>query len=145
VTVEVIDPRGKVIPGLAPRFDSSDPDTAKVEFYPEGSGKYEIAATLRSGGKVLANAASDVQVQGRDRELAEPDPRPDNLRAIAAATGGTYLDIEAAADLAGQIERVERRRAQQKRSEYWDSPWLFAAFLCAVSGEWFLRRRNHMV
>jgi hypothetical protein len=34
---------------------------------------------------------------------------------------------------------------QVSRTEYWDSPWLFAAFLAAVSGEWFLRRRNHLV
>ena len=33
----------------------------------------------------------------------------------------------------------------EQRTEFWNSPLLFAAFLACVSAEWFLRRWNQMV
>ena len=64
---------------------------------------------------------------------------------LARETGGTYVDVEDADALAKKIARVERRQPRVLRSEYWDSPLLFAAFLLAVAGEGFLRRWNHLV
>ena len=94
---------------------------------------------------MLANQASEVLVRGADLELADTGTRPDNLKAIADATGGTYTEIDDAAKVAERIPRSQRRTLKVKRTEFWDSPWLFAAFLGAISGEWFLRRRNHLV
>jgi hypothetical protein len=144
-TVDITDPKGQPVPGLEPRTDSADPDVATVEFTPSAAGRYEITAALKSGGKVLANQAGELRVRGADLELADAGTRPDNLRALKEATGGIYADIDEADEVAGKISRIERRRVQVSRTEYWDSPWLFAAFLAAVSGEWFVRRRNHLV
>jgi hypothetical protein len=144
-TVDITDPKGQAVPGLDPRSDSTDPDLATVEFYPTAAGRYGISAVLKAGGKVLANQAGELRVRGADLELADAGTRPDNLRALKEATGGIYADIEDADEVAGKIARIERRRVQVSRTEYWDSPWLFAAFLAAVTGEWFIRRRNHLV
>ncbi len=144
-TVEITDPKGQAVPGLEPRSDSADPDVATVEFYPTAAGRYEIAAALKTGGKVLANQAGELRVRGADLELADAGTRPDHLRALKEATGGIYVDIEEADEVVGKIPRIERRRMNVSRTEYWDSPWLFAAFLAMVSGEWFMRRRNHLV
>jgi hypothetical protein len=143
--VEVIDPKGKPVPGLEPRVDSADPDAATVEFYPGVAGRYEINAALKADNKVLANQASELRVRGGDLELSAGEPRPENLRAIAAATGGSYVEIDHAADVADNVRRIERRTSRVQRTEFWDSPALFACFLAAVTGEWFLRRRNHLV
>jgi hypothetical protein len=145
VNVDVTDPKGQLVPGLTPRFSSADPDVALVEFYPSAAGRYDISAALKMDGKVLANQAGELRVRGADLELADAGTRPDNLRALKEATGGVYADIDDADEIASKITRIERRRTQVTRTEYWDSPWLFAGFLAAVSGEWFLRRRNHLV
>jgi hypothetical protein len=116
-----------------------------VEFYPAVAGRYEVGAALKRGGKVLANDSGELRVSGADLELADTTTRPDNLRALAGATGGLYFDVDDAGELAGKVQGVERRRSRTLRSEYWDAPLLFGAFLLAVSGEWFLRRKNHLV
>lgn len=143
--VDITDPKGQPIAGLTPRVDAADPDSATVEFYPSVAGRYEIAAALVGDGKVLANQAAEVRVRGADLELADAGTRPENLRAIKEATGGVYADIDDAEALAAKVSGSQRRMMRVQRSEFWDSPWLFAAFLAAVTGEWFLRRRQHLV
>jgi hypothetical protein len=145
VTVDILDPKKRPMPGLTPRSSSADPDTFVVEFYPTAAGRYEVSAALKRESKVLANGNGEFRVRGADLELADPGTRPDNLRAIKEATGGTYVDIDDADEVKDRIERIERRQVRTQRSEYWDSPFLFAAFLLAVTGEWFLRRKNHLV
>jgi uncharacterized membrane protein len=145
VSVDVTDPKGQPVNGLEPRSDSADPDVSTVEFNPTVAGRYDISAALKSGGKVLANQKGELRVRGADLELADAGTRPDNLRALAGATGGEYSNIEEADEVAGRITRIERRKIEVKKSEYWDSKWLFGAFLAAITGEWFLRRRNHLV
>jgi uncharacterized membrane protein len=143
--VDIRDPKGAAVPGLVPRVDSTDPDVATVEFYPTKSGRYAIDAAIKAEGKVLANQGSEVMVRGADLELADTGTRPDNLKALAKVTGGTYEEIDKADEIADRIPRSQRRTLKVNRTEFWDSPWLFAAFLGAISGEWFLRRRNHLV
>ncbi|MFO0930924.1 MAG: hypothetical protein U0736_28500 [Gemmataceae bacterium] len=143
--VDITDPKGQPIGGLTPRVDAADPDTATVEFYPSAAGRYEISAALTADGKTLANQTAEVRVRGADLELADAGTRPDHLRAIAEATGGVAVLVADAATLTDRVTGGARRTERVQRSEYWDSPWLFAAFLAAVSGEWFLRRRQHLV
>jgi hypothetical protein len=144
--VEITDPKGKAVPGLEPRVDSAEPDVATVEFYPGVAGRYEISASLKAAdGKLVANQTSEVRVRGSDLELSAGEPRPDNLRAIAAATGGAYVDVDRAAEIAPQIRRIERRSSRTARTEFWNQPALFFCFLAAVTGEWLLRRRNRLV
>jgi hypothetical protein len=143
--VDVTDPKGKPVPGLEPRVDSADPDVASVEFYPGVAGRYEINASLKADNKILANQTSEVRVRGSDLELSAAAPRPENLRAIASSTGGVYVEIDQAAEVAKHVRRIERRSSRVQRTEFWDQPALFLCFLAAVTGEWLLRRRNHLV
>jgi hypothetical protein len=142
--VEVRDPAGRALP-LTLKGDSAEPDKMTGEFFPSVGGRYEVAATLSGGGKLLANQAAEFQVQGVDVEMADVGTNPQNLRDLAAATGGVYLDVDQAGELAAKIDRKERRVVTERRTEYWNSPWLFTGFLALVTGEWFLRRRNHLV
>jgi uncharacterized membrane protein len=144
VGVEVVTPSGQAVP-LELKADPADPDVSRGEYYPSAGGRYEIAASLTEAGKPLANQAAEFLVQGADLELASPGTNPANLKALADATGGVYLDVERAEELAEKIAPKERRSVRVLRSEYWNSPVLFAAFLLAVTGEWVLRRRNHLV
>jgi hypothetical protein len=144
VSVEVVAPSGQTVP-LELKADPTDPDMTRGEFYPSTGGRHELAAVLTESGKPLANQTAEFLVQGADLELASTGTNPGNLKALADATGGVYLDVEKAEELADKIAPKERRSVRVLRSEYWNSPVLFAAFLLAVSAEWFLRRRNHLV
>jgi len=145
VTVEITKPSGEALPPLPLKADAGNADLMRGEFYPSAGGRYEVTATLTADNKPLANQQAEFLVQGSDLELANTATNPGNLKALADATGGVYLDVDRAEELADKIERKERRSVRVKRTEYWNSPWLFTAFLLAVTGEWFIRRRNHLV
>jgi hypothetical protein len=130
---------------LAPSFSKADPNLATVELTPGEAGRYEVVASLRRGDKVVDNVTTELRVRGADLELETVSTRPDHLKALAEATGGTYREVDDAESVAAKLTRSERRQSRMERKEYWDSPWLFGAFLLAVTGEWFLRRRNHLV
>jgi uncharacterized membrane protein len=143
-TAEVTGP-GRETAAVPLRPDPADPDVLTGEFVPSAGGRYEVAATLAAGAKTLANQSAEFLVQGADLELADTGTNPGLLRALAESTGGSYLDVDQAGDLAAKLARKERRTLKVVRTEFWDSPWLFAAFLGAVTGEWLLRRKNHLV
>ena len=147
VAVEIVGPDGKPLPPEqtpAPRASSGQPDVFTAEFTPSTGGRYEVNATLTADGKALANQTTEFRAQGADYELADQGTNPANLRALAEATGGVYLDVDRADELAGKIARKDRM-GPEHRYEFWNSPMLFVAFLACVSAEWFLRRWNQMV
>ncbi|HWG45813.1 MAG TPA: hypothetical protein VN688_23835 [Gemmataceae bacterium] len=144
MNVEINTPSGQTVP-VELKVDSSDPDVAKGDFTPSTGGRFELAATLNAAGKPLSNRTAEFLVQGTDLELSNTGTNSANLRALAEATGGVYLDIDKADELAGKIAPKERRTVRVLRSEYWNNPALFTVFLLALTGEWFLRRRNHLV
>ncbi|MEI7436623.1 MAG: glutamine amidotransferase [bacterium] len=124
---------------------SADPDRFSGSFTPSAPGHASLAATLLKNGVPVANAAVDISVRGANDELAHPEGQPETLRAIAAASGGSSIEIDALPQLANTIERTERRVVHERRIEIWDSPWLFLFFLAAVTAEWVVRRRSHLV
>jgi hypothetical protein len=146
--VKFHDPAGQAI-AVPLVKDSADPDKFTGEYFPSVSGRHEVEATLEAAqdnlGKKAANAVTEFPVQGKAVELADVGTRPDNLAALAKATGGVYLEVDQAAEVEKLIKREERSRVEAKSSEYWNSPWLFLGFLGLVTGEWFLRRKYHLV
>jgi hypothetical protein len=144
VGAEVVHEAGKSV-AVPLRTNSTEPNVFTGTFYPPAGGRYEVAATLTAAGKPLANQAAEFLVQGSDLELADTGTNRAYLQSISAATGGLYFDIEDAAKLTDKIERKERRITQVRRTEFWNSPALFLFFLSAVTLEWLIRRRNHLV
>jgi uncharacterized membrane protein len=130
---------------LSLRADSRNPEVETAMFYPDAGGRYEATATLTARGKPIANHAAEFVVHGSNLELADTGTNPAYLQAISSATGGVYLDIDDAAKLSDKIERKERRLRRVRRTEFWDSPALFLFFLGAISVEWVLRRKYHLV
>jgi hypothetical protein len=144
VGVEVTGPSGKAVP-VPVRAGSAEPDVFTGTFFPDEGGRYEVAASLTGAGKPPEHQVAEFLVQGSGLELADPGTNRANLQAIAGATGGLYFDVEDADQLADKIPHKERRLVREERAEYWNSPLLFMGFLAAVTGEWMLRRRNHLV
>jgi uncharacterized membrane protein len=130
---------------LALIANSAEPDVLTAEFYPSAGGRYELAATLMKEGQAIANQRSEFLVHGSDLELADTRTNPETLRSLASVTGGSYADIDEIEKLVERVPRKERYYERVERMELWNSPVLFLAFLTAVTAEWLLRRRNHLV
>ncbi len=144
VAVEVIDEAGKQIP-VQVRTSSAEPNVLLGSFYPSAGGSYRVNVTLTQDGKQIANQAAEFLVYGSELELADTGTNRSLLKSISERSGGVYVDIEDVAQLAPKLKRAERRIPRVERTEYWNSPLLFLFFLAAVTGEWVLRRRNHLV
>jgi len=146
VVVEVVDESGKNAKPVSVRSGSAEPDVFFGSFAPETGGRYEVEAALRSpDGERIANQTTDFLVHGPDLELADTATNRPHLQSLAAQTGGEYVDIERAGEIAKYIPRKERRLTRVESTELWDSPFLFLFFLAAVTIEWVLRRRQHLV
>jgi hypothetical protein len=143
-SVELVQPDGSR-KALILKQNSANPDLEIAEFSPETSGRYEVSAELRAGDKSVASQTVEFSVMGPDAELADVRVNPRALRELTQATGGEYQDMDGAANLAPKVPARERRTVRETTREYWDSPVLFSAFIVVVAGEWFLRRRNHLV
>ncbi len=144
VSVEVTDENGKSLT-VQLQANSAQPDVFVGTVYPSAGGRHALAASLNAGGKLIANHTVDFLVHGSDLELADPRTNRAQLQSLSAATGGLYFDVEQADELAGKIDRRDRRLMLVRRDEFWNSPWLFLCFLGAVTAEWVIRRRNHLV
>jgi hypothetical protein len=144
VAVEVVDEVGKRIP-IEVRSGSAEPNLFMASFYPSSSGRFIVNAALTSEGKTVANQTAEFLVHGSDLELADTGTNRSLLKSLSQKSGGVYLDIEDSSKLVDSIERKERRHAGTERTEYWNSSFLFLLFIAAVSGEWILRRKNHLV
>lgn len=146
VQVEVVDESGKNAKPVSVRSGSAEPDVFFGSFVPETGGRYEVQAGLRgSGGERVANQTTDFLVHGPDLELADTATNRPHLQSMAAQTGGEYVDIDKAGEIASHIPRKERQLTRVESTELWDSPFLFLFFLTAVTIEWVLRRRQHLV
>ncbi len=144
--VEVVDESGKNAKPVSLRSSSAEPDVFFGSFAPEAGGRYEVEASLQgAGGERIANQTTDFLVHGPDLELADTATNRPHLQSIAAQTGGEYVDIERAGEIAKHIPRKERQLTRVENTEFWDSPFLFLFFLAAVTIEWVLRRRQHLV
>jgi uncharacterized membrane protein len=114
---------------------------ARLELQPPGPGAYRVVA--RSDGASGAETGSAaVAVRGSGPEDADAAPRPELLRAMAAATGGARSELPGGGlpDLAlHDPERIEIGR--RKDVPIWDRGWYLVALAATLAAEWVLRRR----
>jgi len=127
------------------RTGSPEPNVFQAQYFPQTGGRYEVHARITADGLTSANQTTEFLVHGSELELAETGTNQQLLKSISNRSGGVYVDIEEIDKLAGSIDRKERRISRVQRSEYWNAPPLFVLFLLAITGEWMLRRRNHLV
>ncbi|MBB73892.1 MAG: hypothetical protein CMJ75_05190 [Planctomycetaceae bacterium] len=144
VTVEVADEAGQR-QAVPMRTGSAEPNVFQGQYFPQTGGRYEVHAQMSAGGQPSANQTTEFLVHGSELELAETGTNQQLLKSISNRSGGAYVDIEEIDQLAGSIDRKERRISRVQRSEYWNAPPLFVLFLLAITSEWMLRRRNHLV
>ncbi len=76
-------------------------------------------------------------------QLEYSDPRMDRarLQQIAQLSGGKYHDVTDAADVADDVEALEREvPISADREPLWDQRWVLALFALLLTVEWILRK-----
>jgi uncharacterized membrane protein len=135
VSFSVFNPQGVKIPAqLKP---TTQPGEHLVSFNPEKGGVYRIRVETPSG-----NLEESIVVAG-PLESLDSAPDHEELKKIAASTGGEYL--LPGDDLLREIERharkVEKNFIEEKHLPIWATPFMLATVLALLSSEWYFRRR----
>ncbi|MFP4249131.1 MAG: glutamine amidotransferase [Armatimonadota bacterium] len=103
-------------------------------------GELRLRAVAEDGGEILGEDRRVIEVVEPLGELTDA-ARPEVLEAIAAETGGRYLPLERAEEMAGILPlepETEQRTVQLRPARTW---WFFALILLVAAADWLLRRR----
>jgi uncharacterized membrane protein len=116
--------------------------SARLELPPVAPGAYKVVATGERSGAPAERAEGAIAVRGSGPEDTDVAPRPQLLREIAEATGGTFVSLPRSGlpELRltdPEVVEVGRR----KDVPIWDRWWSLAILAAALGGEWTLRRR----
>ncbi len=139
VTGELVAEDGRVI-GRAEGRAGSD-GSARLEF-PPPPGAYRLQASAEVAGAPVERGAAAVAVRASGAEDSDAAPRPELLRQIAEATGGTFTSLPRSGLPELRLREPEVVEVGRKRDEpLWDRWWYLAILAGALAGEWLLRRR----
>ncbi len=108
-------------------------------------GSYLLEIRAYDGGESVGTAREPVIVQASDVEMQSPFPRPDLMKAIAEASGGTYTDVR---EPLKPIALEDPRRVEVDRTltlSIWDGPVPLLLLLGLLTAEWWLRRRGGLL
>jgi uncharacterized membrane protein len=111
-------------------------------FKPQEDGIYEISTEAQQGSKTLGTAKANFWVGESTEEFHDAALNTDLLKRLTSETGGRYYSAQDARLLPQDISYVDNGASQIEEKELWDMPFLFLLLIGAVSGEWFVRKRN---
>jgi hypothetical protein len=131
---------GRVIGRTGARAGSDG--QARLEFPPPPPGAYRLQASAEVPGAPAERGAAAVAVRASGAEDSDAAPRPELLRQVAEATGGTFTRLPKAGLPELRLREPEVVEVGRKKDEpLWDRWWYLAILAGALSGEWVLRRR----
>jgi hypothetical protein len=106
------------------------------------AGRWSVTALARRGGADLGRASAGFAVDRWSLEESRTLPDSAGLAALAASSGGQATRADAVADWARGITARALARGKGESLRLWESPWLFAFVVGALSLEWAWRRRR---
>jgi len=140
VAGELVAEDGRVV-GRAEARAGSD-GSARLEFPAPPPGAYKLQATAEVAGTPVERGAAAVAVRASGAEDSDAAPRPELLRQVAEATGGTFTRLPQSGLPELRLREPEVVEVGRKRDEpLWDRWWYLAILAGALGGEWLLRRR----
>lgn len=140
VSAELVSDDGKTV-GRAEGVAGAD-GTARIALPPVPPGAYRVAATAERAGSPPERSSAAVAVRSSGLEDTDAAPRPDLLRAIADATGGSFTSLPHRGLPGLRLSEPEVVEVGRRREvPLWDRWWTLAVLAAALGGEWVLRRR----
>jgi uncharacterized membrane protein len=110
-------------------------------------GVYRAWVMGRVAGRNQRVSSTEFEVVLPSRENQDPAPDPEAMRALAAKTGGQFLELSRARALAPQFPGDEERREpiSSRLQDAWDGWHTLLAALVLLSAEWILRKRAELL
>jgi hypothetical protein len=105
-------------------------------------GRYRVSARATRGGREMGRATSEFAVDRWSLEEASTLPDSATLAAMARASGGRVTPAEHVGGWARSLPTRALARGRSESVRLWESPWVFAAIVGALSIEWVWRRRR---
>jgi hypothetical protein len=123
-------------------FRPHDAGSYEVEVADLPPGRYRVSVRAQSAGREVARASTEVAVDRWSLEESRIDPDSSALAQLAEATGGRSTPAGRIEGWARSMPSRALARAQGESRRLWESPWVFAVILAALSLEWGWRRRR---
>ncbi len=110
-------------------------------------GVYRAWVLGRVAGRSQRVSSTEFEVVLPSRENQDPAPDPEALRALAAKTGGVFLELSRARSLAAQFPGGEERREpiSSRLEDAWDGWHTLVLALGLLGLEWILRKRAELL
>jgi predicted pyridoxine 5'-phosphate oxidase superfamily flavin-nucleotide-binding protein len=162
IRARILDDQGRparrdLVPAI--RMESSGADVMTVPLHPATpgveSGRYtgdvpglakgDYQVRLMVGGQPTTLAAPLHVEVNYEAEMADVSGDDGNLRRLAEASGGEFLQLEQIQELPAKLSAASERRPQTIEYPLWDSPYLFLFVLGCLGGEWAMRKQFGLV
>jgi len=128
--------------GGRPAARAAGDGSARLEFPAPPPGAYRVQASANVPGTPPERAAAAVAVRSSGAEDSDAAPRPELLRQLAEATGGTFSTLPRSGLPELKLREPEVVEVGRKQDvPLWDRWWYLALLAGALGGEWLLRRR----
>lgn len=110
-------------------------------------GVYRAWLEGRVEGALQRVSTTEFEVVLPSREVQDPAPDPETLRTLSATTGGVFLELARARELARQFPGGEERHEpiSSRLEDAWDDWHTLLLALGLLGAEWILRKRNELV
>ncbi len=115
--------------------------SARIELPGVPPSAYRAVATANLNGEELGKAEDALAVRQSGPETDDPLPRPELLRAIAEATGGSYSELPRSLPPLHALDPAVVEIGRRKDRPIWDNGWPLLLLCLTMGGEWWLRRR----
>ncbi len=112
---------------------------------PLAPGVHRLRATLEKGGRVVGRDSVRVAVGAGGIEYEALAAEPATLERLASGSGGLSASLEAAGPVMERLERPDAARARRAEIDLFHNPYLFALLILALTVEWALRKRFHLL
>jgi len=113
---------------------------AVIEDLPPGRYRVSARATLR--GREVGRATSEAAVDRWSLEEAQSEPDSAGLAQLAQVASGRSSAARGVGGWAAALPARELARGRRESQHLWESPWVFALIVGALSIEWGWRRRR---
>ncbi len=137
VRIALVDDTGQEIASSDVRVDGQGGAHAVLDG-PGHPGGYRAVARALDADEPLAEEGFVVEAGGD--ELADPRPRPELLRRLAEATGGTFHDDPDEAPALADFDSTRTRSLGTTRIAPFASWWAFLIVVALFAAEWMVRR-----
>lgn len=118
----------------------------ETEFFAGRPGNYRATASIEDPEKrtMLGNKAVGWTYDPMAEEFARLEPNRELMTRISTESGGKLLALSEIAQLPNLLKNIRVPVEVTLATPLWHTPWIFAAILLLLLGEWLLRRKGGM-